>query len=691
MKKKILIIYFLIAFVILTVPIFFISEPYNDSGEALGERFYLYGPDPYYNMRMAEEYLEDGRFDREDPLLDYPEGSGIGRPPLFVMISCFATTLTEPVLGEDALGWMMLLIPSLFGALLVIPVFYLGKEVLGSETLSLVAVFLIPIVPFFLTGGHGASIGLFDHDSFLIFLFTLFFYFFVKMLKEKDFERTWFYVGISVVIGLAISLTWVVAETLLVMVTVFMVGKFIVDSLKNEYNDKMMFSCIVAIALSVELIFLNYSSIIIILIGAYLILTALYEAKKADYISRTCSLLCIGLVLSLSSVLMFFRIGIFDILRRYLIEGNIYASKVHITISEGNVFSIYQIAEVIGPIVFILFIFGMMQYIFKTIDERKDYQVFIVVISGIYLYFVTQASRFIADFIPLIVLFSVFGLLMLLRSLPLGSLTVHKKKIGTLALAILLVSNIAFSTAALGDAYDFSEEKKWSKVGNWFSERDVEFDEEDRPGILAWWDYGFFLMTIGDHPVVSDNFQNGYIVPAMFFASESESEALGTLVVRMMDDIDDFSGIDDQLVSLYKDPVGVGSIIDGEYHNMDNKYVRVTDEGAKYLSCIDYLDDNYDIDEIWELYEDVNGENEIGYIAISEKDVKSIAPVIFFHADKGVWPLTGNDSYFNETKVPTEKAKNTMLFRLYNEEEFDYFEKVKQIDDVKIFKIKKER
>ncbi|MCJ2534087.1 MAG: hypothetical protein LN364_02500, partial [Candidatus Thermoplasmatota archaeon] len=65
----------------------------NPEGESVSEKFYLSGPDPYYNMRLVNQTLETGKYPfyvagENDPLLNYPLGrSGGGRAPLMNMMA----------------------------------------------------------------------------------------------------------------------------------------------------------------------------------------------------------------------------------------------------------------------------------------------------------------------------------------------------------------------------------------------------------------------------------------------------------------------------------------------------------------------------------------------------------------------------------------------------------------------------
>ena len=75
----------------------------------------------------------------------------------------------------------------------------------------------------------------------------------------------------------------------------------------------------------------------------------------------------------------------------------------------------------------------------------------------------------------------------------------------------------------------------WIDGLEWLAEQDTEKAPEDRPGFMAWWDYGFWAIEIGEHPTVADNFQYGYQIAGNFIASQSEHEAMSLLLYRILE------------------------------------------------------------------------------------------------------------------------------------------------------------
>ena len=77
--------------------------------EAKGfDKFYLSGPDPYYNLRLIKETYQTGAYPyyyENDPLLNYPLGRTGSRAPLFNMMALGFSRVLAPFMPEtEAIG-----------------------------------------------------------------------------------------------------------------------------------------------------------------------------------------------------------------------------------------------------------------------------------------------------------------------------------------------------------------------------------------------------------------------------------------------------------------------------------------------------------------------------------------------------------------------------------------------------------
>jgi len=162
---------------------------------------------------------------------------------------------------------------------------------------------------------------------------------------------------------------------------------------------------------------------------------------------------------------------------------------------------------------------------------------------------VMRAGRFLNDILPYTSIFSAFFLVALFDRVkpweyPSFSL---KKMLVCLLMFFLLSVNIVLTvdasmyeetkkTLSWHNSFFYStvgESKSWSKICSWLSKQDKSLESEDRPAVMSWWDYGFYIVSMGGHPVVADNFQDGVFDAAVFITAQTEEEAVAVLVNRL--------------------------------------------------------------------------------------------------------------------------------------------------------------
>ena len=219
----------------------------NPDGTGLS-KYYLSGPDPYYNMRLVDETLYGENkgcypyYGDADPLLNYPIGRTGARAPLFNMMAIGFSRVLTPFMPEiDAVGYAMQFVPALFGALLVFPVYFIGKLVYSKKA-GLLAALFIAFIPIHLGSGHGSAYSLFDHDSFNLLLFTLTFLFLIKSTKEKDRTKSILYAVLGGVPLAALTMTWVESQYLYAVIAVYVIVQMIIDIFTSKISTKTFFT-----------------------------------------------------------------------------------------------------------------------------------------------------------------------------------------------------------------------------------------------------------------------------------------------------------------------------------------------------------------------------------------------------------------------------------------------------------------
>ncbi len=214
---------------------------FNTDGEGLA-KYYLSGPDPYYNMRLVQGTYETGRYpyyNEVDPLLNYPIGASGGRAPLLNMIALGFSRLLAPFMNDiDAIGYSMQFVPALFGALLIFPVYFIGKELFNKKA-GLIAAMFVAIIPIHLSSGHGSAYTLFDHDSLILLLFFLTFMFLIKGLKEKDTIKSVLYAILGGISLAGLTMVWVEAQFLYVIIAIYAIVQMFIDIFLDKIDIRV--------------------------------------------------------------------------------------------------------------------------------------------------------------------------------------------------------------------------------------------------------------------------------------------------------------------------------------------------------------------------------------------------------------------------------------------------------------------
>jgi dolichyl-phosphooligosaccharide-protein glycotransferase len=393
-------------------------------------KYMLSGPDPYYNLRIVEETSKTGiyqYYSENDPLLNYPLGRSGGRAPLMNMMALGFSNFLTPFMDEvDAIGYSMQFIPALFGALIVFPIYYIGK-ILFNKKAGLAAAFFIAIIPIHIGSGHGSAYSLFDHDSFNLFLYFITFLFMILSIKEKDNIKSIFYALLAGVSLAGLSMVWTEARFLYVVIAIYAVVQMIIDifSSKIELN---VFRATAVTMLSGYLISLPVISsrwvsgfsfdvtfFMVFVVVGFGFLYYLFGVKKIPW---TLSLPFVFIVGGIGIVFLYFAkvlsesfkfLGSLNKLSDILFGTGIYGNKVSMTIAEANTYEISQTVMNFGPALYWVgwagFIF-VLWYYYKD-KLRRDYLFFIVVFI-VYLWLTSTAGRFLNDMVPLIAIFAGF-------------------------------------------------------------------------------------------------------------------------------------------------------------------------------------------------------------------------------------------------------------------------------------------
>ena len=571
----------------------------NPNGQNLSEKFYLAGPDPYYNMRLVETTVQTGHYpfySATDPLLNYPLGATGGRAPLMNMMAIGLSKVFLPVMSEsDALGYAMQFLPALLGALIIFPVYFIGKT-LFNKKVGLIAALLVALIPIQIGSGHGSSYTLFDHDSFNLLFMFLTFLFLIKGIKEKDTVRSILYALLSGLSLAALSMTWVEAQYIYVIVSIYIIVQMIVDIFLGKIEFRIPRTAIITLFAGYGIslpVLINkigfgpdiplYLCIVVALFGGFYIFLGWKKIPWIISIPTIFGLGIVGLVFLYFVPIISSSFSFLSPLTRissilYGGTGGIYSDKVSQTIAEASTYNISRTWMSYSPILYFLALiaFALLLYSFFKEKWRRDY-LFIMVLFILDMWLAGTAGRFLNDFVPVVAILSGWMVWFLIDKIQYkqvlrnirnagGGLRGLRKGLkiipvlGALFVFCLVLLNVvlAFDAAIpqasikngttsmkieyFGENYSGAfgsglyKEQYWVDAFAWLNNQDTQItDPAKRPAFISWWDYGFYDAAVSGHPTVADNFQDGIPPAANFHTAKNEKEAVGVMIVRILE------------------------------------------------------------------------------------------------------------------------------------------------------------
>jgi len=573
----------------------------NPDGETVSEKFYLSGPDPYYNMRLVDQTLETGQYPfyvsgEKDPLLNYPFGrQGGGRAPLLNMMAIGFSRLLTPFMSEtDAIGYSMQFVPALFGALLVFPVYFIGKTLFGKKE-GIVAAMLIAVIPIHIGSGHGSAYALFDHDSLNLLLFFLTFLFLIKSIKEKDSTKSMLYAILAGIPLAGLSMVWVEAQFLYVVIALYAILQMLVDVFTSKIDRNVIRNLVVIlftgyiVSMPVQMAdwggFLPDLNLFLVLGVALfgLVLLVLKKIKIPWIISLPIVFSGGGVVATVLYFInpikeMFPFLSSLTRISQILYGSGIYGNKVSGTIAEASTYNISRSVMSYGPVIYWLAWFGLVFLMYQYFKQkgRRDY-LLIIVLFILDIWLASTAGRFLNDMVPLIAILggwiTWFAISKVdykqmfrnirnagggFRGLRKGIKIYHVLGILFVVFLVMMSNTFLALDAAVPGATTkngtsnmkidyFGEghsgafgsssykEQYWVHAFAWLNDQDADIETPgDRPAFISWWDYGFYGVAVGGHPVVADNFQDGIPPAANFHTATSEKEAVEIWIVRLL-------------------------------------------------------------------------------------------------------------------------------------------------------------
>ena len=411
-------------------------------------------------------------------------------------------------------------------------------------------------------------------------------------------------------------------------------------------------------------------------------------------------------------------------------QGYLVKSKLYSTIAEAQAPGFSNLVLSFGALTFWLAIIGFVWAAIKIPKNPAPHFTFVVVWMGVSMYMAASASRFMFNASPAFAMAAGWMLILIIeaihfeeipralsgfRSNPWATLRKAFKLrhiAGALFLAFLIVApnvwtavdaGIPFETKPGYDkqiysimpgfmrpadydstgglwylgAFGYSlplPTGYWPAAWKWFSDQDSDRDITDRPAFLSWWDYGFEAIQQGQHPTVSDNFQNGYQFAGSFITAGGEDDAIALMIIRIMEgtgvtneigEVLEDNGVDaDKIRDIMNNP---SDYIDEVKSNPD-KYGpyddRLSAENAKYAAARVELK-KAGMDGLVNIYSNVREitDKEIGYFAVDGRlfpfsaTYNSVFYAPAMLSDRVIDPDTNAPSDYYEIKAVTSSGQ----------------------------------
>ena len=386
------------------------------------------GSDSYYYQRLMETAAEKGQHLHWDEMLNYPNGARNPRPPLYtfsVAVPAVVFSGLFPSL-DDALGFFLVWSTAFWGALTVIPAYYIGKDMFGRRVGYVSALFLA-IVPAHV---ERSVASLADHDPFALFFIVLTIFFMMKALRVAN-NSKWIddwgsarsilsglkgfatnntrAILFSLLAGMsfsAIALAWVGYAYLEVILLVFFLILILINKLKGVDSTTVTLLFLVAFSFAFLFVFPVYWQMDIFVtrfdVPVYLLLGSVLVGLLFS-ISRDYPWLLVLPTLTLILAIGIFAITVIDpAIGEAIITGQGYfaTSKLYETIAEAKAPIFSHLAVSFGIVTFFLSLIGLVMMLIKIPKRVSGDYIIVSLWLAIAIFMATSAGRFMFNAAP---------------------------------------------------------------------------------------------------------------------------------------------------------------------------------------------------------------------------------------------------------------------------------------------------
>lgn len=474
--------------------------------------------DPWFHMRLVDNMMVNWPlFMSHDMYAAYPGGSSVGFYPLMAWI---ITSFGKLGLNYEVVG---ALLPPILGALILIPVYFLGRELFGRGV-ALVGCLLVALLPTELF--HRSLLGFTDHHILESFLMVTVVLFLILAFRRNKWR---YIISAGVVLGLYL-LNWHGSAFFLFILGVAFFAEFVHRLYKEEPLKpicKAMFATmVIALGISLPYVLIGIgrnmslltSAILVVLTVALWGLTPIIKSKKKFLIAAgaTAAVGIVGLNFLAPILLGNPQANVWRLVSPAFWGGGTWIGEAQPLYLElwFPVFGI-SLFMLLGGLFFAarrrvspFFIVWAVFLVLATIGQRRWGYYSVIPIGLLASYFMFEIGRLVKPDAKAIVI----GVMCLFAIVP----SIQ----GTIGLA-RIANNIQWDWHI---ACEWLEENTPDPFA---SDQYYGLNVEEKPeyGILSWWDYGHWIIRLGHRVPLTSPTRQGVQEESWFLVAQTDEEA----------------------------------------------------------------------------------------------------------------------------------------------------------------------
>ena len=407
------------------------------------------GSDSYYWRRIIDYHVETGDSMYWDSLINFPTGIRNPRPPAYSMSIALPAVMAQDLFDSlsDSVGFMFVWSTAFWGALTVVPVYFLGKETFGRRA-GLVAAFLLAFTP---SHVQRSVLSNADHDAFILFFIVLTFYLLLKAVKTQEhirwvdnwrnisnirsglgqyFAQSKVAVLYALLAGTAfgcVIMAWVGFAYVAVLILAYLLIQILLNRFKNIDSLSVTIIVFIAMGFGFLISFPVYFEQSLIAtrfdVPVYLFLAAMVFSMmfvvSRDY-PWTMALPTVAFVL----IVAVLGISVaYPALGEAILTGQGYfvQNKLYSTIAEARAPEFSELAMSFGMVTFFISLIGLFYALTKVPKQTAAGSIFIVVWLSAAIFMALSAGRFMFNAAPAFTIAAGWVLVIIIEKLDFGS------------------------------------------------------------------------------------------------------------------------------------------------------------------------------------------------------------------------------------------------------------------------------